>query len=49
MTVEEQILHTLPQAVSDLYQAEMPVAFESRKAHRVQVAQVESFLHSQAA
>jgi arginyl-tRNA synthetase len=26
MTVEEQILHTLPQAVSDLYQAEMPVS-----------------------
>ena len=25
MTVEEQILHTLPQAVSDLYQAEMPI------------------------
>ncbi len=24
MTIEEQILHTLPQAVSDLYQAEMP-------------------------
>ena len=26
MTVEEQILHTLPQAVSDLYQAEMPAS-----------------------
>jgi len=26
MTVEEQILHTLPQAVSDLYQAEMPIS-----------------------
>ncbi len=25
MTIEEQILHTLPQAVSDLYQAEMPI------------------------
>ncbi len=26
MTIEEQILHSLPQAVSDLYQAEMPVS-----------------------
>ena len=26
MTIEEQILHTLPQAVSDLYQAEMPAS-----------------------
>ena len=24
MTIEEQILHNLPQAVSNLYQAEMP-------------------------